>query len=336
MADIMVASPAPLYISHDISPASSSAEPRGHAAGSSNIPESSDLTVEIKNEPAQTISPFSAPTPRLGAKLVAESSDKPHFAQILLPDLSALTFPLLDTVEAAENDTQPRDTSSSPTLTPTPTTTPIVSPPPPPPTNAPEPAALSTTAAATPASDVPDDMMLDEYGDLVTKPDAERICTACNTLVLYRDAIHAPCSHDYCQPCARSLFENAVPLEANFPPRCCWYPIPITVLEGFFDADFMALLKSKEYEYRSTRRTYCAKPTCSAFIRPDTYSGSAAKCPECNAVTCAECNKPFHDGKCLKDKEFKKFIRFTRRRGWRECFRCSRVLEKNDGCNHMT
>lgn len=53
-----------------------------------------------------------------------------------------------------------------------------------------------------------------------------RPCTSCMETTPEPRLIHAPCSHEYCHDCVKSLFTSAMRDESLFPPKCCRQVIP--------------------------------------------------------------------------------------------------------------
>lgn len=60
--------------------------------------------------------------------------------------------------------------------------------------------------------------------------------------------------------------------------------------------------------------------------------GVNPKCPKCAKVFCEKCMFPEHKGKCDKNEvDF-----FQNNLHYRQCRKCKNVIERTQGCNHMT
>lgn len=89
-------------------------------------------------------------------------------------------------------------------------------------------------------------------------------------------------------------------------------------------------------EESQKKRTYCHVPRCSAWIRPENISDNMAACPECEALTCANCKEEFHDnGVCTKKGglEVPEVDNFAAKEGWKRCPSCRQMIERTAGCS---
>lgn len=99
--------------------------------------------------------------------------------------------------------------------------------------------------------------------------------------------------------------------------------------------------------FLDTEHTYwCPNAACSAPVLaaeiPCASSDTLAMffCPSCSTAFCSGCSKPFHpgvscDGVSAEDREFFEWLS-TKNVLVKECYKCGFMLEKNDGCNHIT
>lgn len=165
----------------------------------------------------------------------------------------------------------------------------------------------------------------------------KKICACCNDAVHYFAAVYAPCGHDYCSECAKRLFTLSTSDESLFPPRCCRQPIPLAAVDVFLTAEFIRHFHEKSIEYTTANKTYCAWPTCSAFIPPSKINGSIAVCPKCAFWVCTMCKGATHQGRdCPKDTALSDLQALAKGEGWQRCYRCRRYIELKHGCNHIT
>jgi hypothetical protein len=81
---------------------------------------------------------------------------------------------------------------------------------------------------------------------------------------------------------------------------------------------------------------YCAKPGCAAFIPPSNLKGPMATCGKCGFVSCSLCKNPEHKGVCPPDQLGLKLMNLADNKSWIQCTRCKAVVERDEGCLHMT
>lgn len=163
-------------------------------------------------------------------------------------------------------------------------------------------------------------------------------CSSCTDAVSNEGAARAPCGHIYCQSCIRQMFEVSLNNEALFPPRCCRGEIPLDAVSHVLTKAIADAYQLKKVEYSTENRTYCCVPTCSAFIPPEVIThGFRATCLNCGWPTCAKCKQSYHfNTDCPVNVATQQVMNIAAREGWRTCGRCNMLLERVDGCIHMT
>lgn len=171
---------------------------------------------------------------------------------------------------------------------------------------------------------------------LPAKKSAKRACTSCMDDIPETQLVRAPCSHEYCHQCLRSLVRSAMRDESLFPPQCCRQAIPADKLSEFLDESLMSSYHEKKIEFATENRMYCHKPDCAAFILPALIEDDTAFCLGCGATTCIHCKKSMHPGDCPFDQELQRVLQIGQQQGWRRCHKCSTMVELNQGCFHMT
>ena len=165
---------------------------------------------------------------------------------------------------------------------------------------------------------------------------ARHECASCGEHKRAFETFRAPCGHYYCQECLTQLFELSTTDETLFPPRCCRQGIPLTLVRLYLSGELVQRFQKKTVEFRTSDRTYCCRPTCSAFITPDSISGERARCTACFTSTCIFCKGISHDGECPADTATQQVLEAAREQGWQRCYNCRRLVELDVGCNHMT
>lgn len=156
-------------------------------------------------------------------------------------------------------------------------------------------------------------------------------CVACSEV---RPTVETPCQHHYCRICLSRLATDAIVDESLFPPRCCGQTMPISLIRPFIGDGLTTKIEQKAIEFGTLYRTYCV--VCGLFINPDDVEGSRGLCLACGRNTCILCKKTFHDGDCPKDTALEDVLRLAQEIGWKRCFGCQALVERREGCNHMT
>ena len=161
-------------------------------------------------------------------------------------------------------------------------------------------------------------------------------CVACGEQRRAFETFRAPCSHKYCQDCLAELFELSTTDETLFPPRCCRQAMPLTPARLYLSSDLVHRFQQKTVEFQSSDRTYCSRPTCSAFITSADIAGERATCTICFQQTCTICKGNCHDGDCPQDTATQQVLAAAEEQRWQRCYNCRRLVELDIGCNHMT
>lgn len=165
-------------------------------------------------------------------------------------------------------------------------------------------------------------------------PDDLQECLACAGKFPNNELIALRCVHRYCRACMEKIFETALKDETMFPPKCCGIDIRTKRVQTHISTRLVRMFKARQPELSTRNRTYCHRARCSAFIAPHSIHNGQAFCQKCGAITCSKCRKQSHFGACLEgeDAAFFELIRST---DWKRCPECKRMVEKNDGCDHI-
>lgn len=201
-------------------------------------------------------------------------------------------------------------------------------------------------------------------------------CAVCFNSFEYPNSIaRLSCSHYYCTECLSGLFAGAISGAISrlnpqpFPPSCCKdHPIVYDVVERWLSSEVRRnyIHNRALLETPSEERVYCARDSCGQFIAPPQRStvgifgsrfadgrrlsktskasstNTLVRCTSCSMQTCTQCKRPADEhnggagGVCPEDADIKKLMSTAQQRGWQQCYRCKNMVEKTDGCNHMT
>jgi hypothetical protein len=149
------------------------------------------------------------------------------------------------------------------------------------------------------------------------------------------------CGHIYCFTCMATILRNSL-TDRPFPPKCCGFHAPLNDIErlrSMLPNDLHVRLDEKLEEANAEDRTYCSVPTCSSFIKPAHISGNDTTCPACAKVTCVACKAATHEGECpgsVADPAMQQLLQTAAIEGWRKCGKCQNMIERTDGCKHMS
>lgn len=160
---------------------------------------------------------------------------------------------------------------------------------------------------------------------------AKSKCVACSDT---QDTLQAPCQHHYCKKCVIRLVGDSTVDESLFPPRCCGQEMPMSLFRPYITAELTAKFERKAIELGTAYRTYCY--SCGIFINSDGIQGHQAHCITCNRNTCMLCKCKFHGGDCPKDLALEAVLELARGTGWQRCTNCQAMIERREGCNHIT
>jgi hypothetical protein len=159
-------------------------------------------------------------------------------------------------------------------------------------------------------------------------------CTVCGDDLKGLNFATLVCGHPYCDDCIQQLFTVSFKDEQLFPPRCCFGLISIASVKAFLTPEIESEFAAKSKEYGTKNRTYCANRQCGVFLLP-LAAATSVECSACETFTCIACKSQQHDGECPKDEGTDQLEALVKKEGWKRCPHCNRVIELQDGCNHI-
>ncbi len=167
-------------------------------------------------------------------------------------------------------------------------------------------------------------------------------CTSCYDDIPDKEAVALPCHHNYCQSCFSHLISTAIHSEDTFPPKCCLSEVPKSTIHRYLPAKEWKLFSEKALEYAVplANRYYCASPECAKWIdaRNAKRTNGVLECPHCKAELCTVCRGPSHPSNedCPQDFGLDRLMEEAECSGWRRCPECRRLVERNEGCLHIS
>ena len=157
--------------------------------------------------------------------------------------------------------------------------------------------------------------------------------------------MEAPCGHLFDAGCMETIFVKATLDESLYPPRCC-QPILAASVRQYLDASKMLAFDKKalEFDTPAPDRVYCCRKQCSAFLGHSTSTPVPVSCTneDCSSQTCGSCRKEGHGSTSCpnSEREELEFVKIAddlhEKNGWTRCYSCRHLVEKSEGCYHMT
>jgi len=177
-------------------------------------------------------------------------------------------------------------------------------------------------------------------------PEERRDCLACTEDLPLRALVSLKCGHEYCRTCFAALISSKLgPSEttAKFPPTCCSDDsgIPASMIKHNCSSALFKQYKSAKaiHDIPHTERWFCPFPECSKLIdkRSARYMHFAIYCKTCDRFGCTLCNagRPRIGHTCpalgqngdQNDSAVTAVLRLGSTRGWRQCWKCSMMIE---------
>jgi hypothetical protein len=168
------------------------------------------------------------------------------------------------------------------------------------------------------------------------------------------EPVRMSCGHVYCGPCFVRCCEAEMRASKEFQIRCptdtdrgglCGKAFSLTELQESLPSGLFEQVLKKSFESYVSRRpaelAYCATPDCDQVYRilpPDSDHPGIFTCNKCLRSVCTICQDPHPEGPCTgleRDPNSVLDKKTKRQLGIKDCPRCSRMMEKSDGCDHM-
>ncbi|XP_031119433.1 E3 ubiquitin-protein ligase ARIH2-like isoform X2 [Ipomoea triloba] len=162
---------------------------------------------------------------------------------------------------------------------------------------------------------------------------------------------HEGCSHSFCSECMSKHIIARVEanmLEVNCPGINCRSLLNASHYRHLVPKETLvrwdeAVCKSM---YVDSQKLYCPYRDCSAMLVNDTGEAMGkSTCPLCKRSFCAACQVPWHSEftckkfkklNTQKKKEDAMVMTLAKKKHWQKCPQCKMLVEKSEGCIHMT
>ncbi|GMH36213.1 hypothetical protein BSKO_04081 [Bryopsis sp. KO-2023] len=161
------------------------------------------------------------------------------------------------------------------------------------------------------------------------------------------------CSHAFCMACLEQHVKHSVS-SRKFPVVCPWPECTKNMLDteciNLLDSEDMTrkfLEMKTELSIPEKDRLYCPNPRCSTLLIVEEVNRNfPVDCPGCSNLICVRCKAMWHHGlTCNQYKrlphemrvpEDKSLFTLAKRKQWRQCKKCQRMIELSLGCHHIT
>lgn len=143
------------------------------------------------------------------------------------------------------------------------------------------------------------------------------------------------CGHHYCKECCTKSFV----VTDTDRPKCCGVPVKLSIARYFMTRKQLQRLTAV-CSIAIEDRIYCPEPSCSAILSLSELKRKAQyslpMCSECSAWICVNCKQRAHKDMCKESEVVVAMRKEAKDKGWKECPRCSEMIEKRSGCTHIT
>lgn len=154
-------------------------------------------------------------------------------------------------------------------------------------------------------------------------------------------AVLLPCNHARCIACLNENVQVGLESKRNFPPRCCT-AIDVNDIAHHLTDEVLVRWSEVREEYEDIAPVYCAVKACSQYLtKRDLIEGARwALCSKCNTKTCTGClcleSAHIVGSSACPERIDKMDKDLMHNKGWKPCPGCGEMVEKIDGCDHMT
>lgn len=153
------------------------------------------------------------------------------------------------------------------------------------------------------------------------------------------------CGHFTCKNCFDEYLQNKVTNSQVNNIKCPYEACQFTLHESevvYFLKSKPILLK-KFYKFKNTQEIagnpnlkWCIRPDCEKVVKVNLNAENSYVRCQCGQEFCFKCNNPWHPGQACEDYIEGVYKDYIQRAEVKFCPNCHALIEKNDGCNHMT
>ncbi|KAL2866842.1 Rcat domain-containing protein [Aspergillus lucknowensis] len=186
------------------------------------------------------------------------------------------------------------------------------------------------------------------YLEQEKQKDLRICCLVCHERKAPEQLVELPCRHRQCVDCILEVVDHYLKGRRLFSNFCCQEVKPVEAILPLIPEHQRSAYADKIEEHKLPHHKlwYCPDPSCGKWIRPrkklvvgsmlPRFIRLTHACPFCNMPICLSCRGCGHRGRCPPDKSREMLLALAKRRGWKRCYRCGALVEKVDGCDHVT
>jgi len=195
-------------------------------------------------------------------------------------------------------------------------------------------------------------MDIDEYEYIENK--SVFSCQICFSEVQPGDGIILKnCSHKFCKDCITNIIKFALGPEVNCPYISDDHESCKEIIQ---DREVRCFISSENYNRHLERSLnlaellnnfsyHCKTPNCIGWVEIRSKNVKRFRCPACKKINCIPCEAVHEHYTCFQYKALRNsqnqsstFLinRMMKEKRIMKCPRCGILVEKNQGCNHMT
>lgn len=188
-------------------------------------------------------------------------------------------------------------------------------------------------------------------------PDGAPVTTCAVCWNEAENAVQMPCQHIYCSGCFEDLCHagastgtetgircvgEAATCNVRLPLAVLQAHLPSTALEDVLETAFTAHVAHHPHELRHCPTADCGQIYRAAMTATSTTAAAALfTCPACLAPVCRSCHVVHEGISCAehRDRASGGYVALQLAKkdlGIKDCPGCGTLIEKSDGCNHMT
>ena len=135
-----------------------------------------------------------------------------------------------------------------------------------------------------------------------------------------------------------SLEAFEVAWNSRAPFQCCQLAVHPDLALDLLSEAFRAQYELWLEERAEPNPIYCSNRMCGIFLPLRHSNGpDEIRCNRCVEATCRHCRNRFHPGReCAADIGTQQVRGLAASQGWKACPSCAHMVERRDGCIHMT
>ncbi|KAI0432560.1 hypothetical protein F5Y09DRAFT_301711 [Xylaria sp. FL1042] len=194
------------------------------------------------------------------------------------------------------------------------------------------------------------DLIHDRAGDFTFHPGPDERgsrlveCLICEKESTPDQLYCLPCNHWHCQDCLKENVRISFASNPFQPAKCC-NVLPEEALQKYgviTHEEAQRYIKKIQELTTPHSKLYCWGGDCGAFIPLENRRKKIGACTQCGRNTCKNCLAKSHFGPCdtarlqsLEESE-DKLCMLAEQKGWKRCPKCTSLIQKHGGCNHMS